>query len=293
MRFKPHLCKSRWEGIFVTSWVLLIDILLFTWLLQRPIDGISFLLILGILISLPLLFHLSYRTWGAFNLEYWLDRDAVHIRWAATHQIIPLNAIQCIVQGGDSTGRMGFFSWPAPFVRSENRKTYRLERFATCPLPDCLLLETAEATFAISPIHFEYFLEAIRDYNQLGPIQVGQVERKHSLASAGWILDNTGAWLIGAGAVGTLFLFGLLMIQYPHLPEMLVFHYNVDGVPDSIRPKSALFLLPMIGLLAFLFNGLSGVWMVFRQQRVGAYLLWGGTLPVQLLVLLALFSLIG
>jgi hypothetical protein len=293
MRFKPHLCRSRWEGIFVTSWIVLIDIMLLTWLVQRPVDGISFLLLLGILVSLPLLFHLGYRTWGAFNLEYWLDRDALHIRWAATHQVIPLNAIQCIVQGGESTGWLYPLSWPAPFVRSENHKTYRLERFATRSLPDCLLLETQEATFAISPMHAESFLDAIRDYNQLGPIQALKVERRHSLANAGWLLDSTGAWLIGAGAVGALFLFGLLMIQYPTLPEMLVFHYNAEGVPDSIRSKNALFLLPTIGFLSFIFNGLGGVWMAFRQQRVGAYLLWGGTLTVQLLVLFALFSLIG
>jgi uncharacterized membrane protein len=82
------------------------------------------------------------------------------------------------------------------------------------------------------------------------------------------------------------------MIQYPSLPDLLVFHYNSDGIPDSIRAKNSLFMLPIIGLLAFLINGAGGVWMAYRQQRLGAYLLWGGTLTVQLLVLLALLSLI-
>ncbi|MEZ4635502.1 MAG: hypothetical protein R2873_31625 [Caldilineaceae bacterium] len=44
------------------SWVVLIDVLLFMWLGRRPTDWVSFVLLMGVLLSVPLLIHLIYRT---------------------------------------------------------------------------------------------------------------------------------------------------------------------------------------------------------------------------------------
>jgi hypothetical protein len=294
MIFKPLPCKSRWEGIFVISWILLIDILLLIWLSRRATDWVSFLMLLGLLASVPLLARLAYRTWGSFNLCYRLDRDALHIYWAATHQIVPLHAVRRVIRSGNEVGGWNPLHWPAPFVRiGKGQRSRRLERFATRSLPQCLLLETDEAIFALSPVSGDVFLEALETYNQLGPIQPLAMERRRPLLGAEHVFDGASLWLAVLSVLGLLLLFGMLMIQYPALPERLVFHYNSEGIPDSIRAKSSLFMLPIIGLLAFLINGAGGIWMAYRQQRLGAYLLWGGTLTVQLLVLLALLSLIA
>jgi hypothetical protein len=294
MIFKPLPCKSRWEGIFVISWILLIDILLLTWLNRRDTDWLSFLMVFALLASLPLLARLAYRTWGSFNLSYRLDRDALHIHWAATHQIVPLQAIRRVIRSGKEIGGWNPLFWPAPFVRTgKGQRARRLERFATRPLPGCLLLETDEAIFALSPVHGDAFLDALETYNQLGPIQPLALERRRPLLGAENVFDGLSLGLAGLSVLGLVLLFGILMIQYPSLPDRLVFHYNSEGVPDSIRAKSSLFMLPIIGLLAFVINGAGGVFMAYRQQRLGSYLLWGGTLTVQLLVLLALLSLIA
>jgi hypothetical protein len=294
MIFKPLPCKSRWEGIFVISWVLLIDSLLLTWMSRRDTDWLSFLMVLALLASLPLLARLVYRTWGSFNLSYRLDRDALHIHWAATHQIVPLRAIRRVIRSGKEIGGWTPLYWPAPFVRTgKGQRARRLERFATRPLPGCLLLETDEAIFALSPAHGDAFLDALETYNQLGPIQPLALERRRPLLGAENVFDGLSLGLAGLSVLGLVLLFGILMIQYPSLPDRLVFHYNSEGVPDSIRAKSSLFMLPIIGLLAFVINGAGGVFMAYRQQRLGSYLLWGGTLTVQLLVLLALLSLIA
>ncbi len=276
------------------SWILLIDVLLFTWMNRRTTDWLSFVLLLGILVSVPLLIHLIYRTWGAFNLSYRLDRDALYIRWAATSQVVPLSAIRRVIRSGNEVKGWAPWHWPSPFVRtSKGQRNRRLERCASRPLPSCLLLETETAIFALSPIRSDAFLEAMDAYHRLGPITMLTQERRRPLVGAESLLDRPGFALLGLGALGVLILFGVLMVQYPGLPERLVTEYSSTGTPDSIRPKSSLFVLPIIGLAAYLVNGVGGVWMAYRQQRLGTYLLWGGTLIVQLLVLLALFSLIG
>ena len=61
--------------------------------------------------------------------------------------------------------------------------------------------------------------------------------------------------------------------------------HRVNSALPAEGPISA------IGLMTWLINGLWGLWMAFRQQRTGAYMLWGGTLIVQICSYMALTSL--
>ena len=90
MVFKPEPCPTRWEGLAAAFWIVLIDLLLVVWAARRPADMLKFLLVIVVVGSLPLLAHLLLRTWGAFTLEYWVDRNAVTVRWAHLRQVIPL-----------------------------------------------------------------------------------------------------------------------------------------------------------------------------------------------------------
>jgi uncharacterized membrane protein len=104
--------------------------------------------------------------------------------------------------------------------------------------------------------------------------------------------DRLGMWLLGVGLLGVLILFGVLMISFPDLPDVLTVRYNSAGLPEEIKEKTALFRLPIIGLLAWGINGVAGLWLLARRQPVGAYMLWGGAVVVQVFTLLALVSLI-
>ena len=294
MVYGPPSERTRWQGLAALSWLVLMDAILLVWLAVKPIDWSSFALLLIFLTTLPMLVHLTVRTWGAFNLEYWLDRNALRVRWAGTCQIIPLHSIQRIVDGADDFSlQPSLLAWPAPYVRVlEGRGGQRLVRLASVPLDRCLLLETDGGIFAISPANPVGFVEELQALNRLGlsrrlPLMREQPTNYYALATE----SAAGRWLLLAGLVCCLALIGFLMIRFPNLQDTLVFHYNRQGVPDSIRPKSALFLLPVIGFLTYLTNTLVGLWLRLRNQPSGAYLFWTGTLLVQALSFLALFSL--
>jgi len=294
MVFRPAPDPSRWEGLAATSGVFLLDAVLLVWLLGRPVDGGSFFLLCGLLLGLLLLLHLLYRTWVVFTLEYWLDRDALHIHWAASSVIIPLPAIEQMVCDGEVPLRRSLHSWPAPFVRRlPDTNDKRWELFASRPPGQSLWVQTANALFAISPAEPEEFLAALQTYHRLGPSHSLTISQKHPrLCHIPVLADGLSRGLLLAGLVGVLILVATLFFSYATLPDLLIFHYSTAGLPDSIRPKNSLFLLPAIGLIVYLVNGLAGLWMVCRRQRMGAHLLWGSTLSVQTLSLLALFSLI-
>ena len=295
MVFKPAICRTRWEGVAVTAWLILIDMLMLIWMWRRPVDWMKFGLILLMVASVPLIIHLAYRTWAAFSLDYWVDRNSITVRWANSRQVIPLDRVRRLIRGGvENLGRTGWLEWPAPYLGGSGRALglLNITMLATRPLSDCLLLETGDAVYALTPADEEGFLTAIQVRHRLGsvtevqPVVVGGTVWDRTIGA-----DPMGAFLFGAGLVGALILFGVLMLSFQDLPDALAFHYNIHGEPDVVRDKTALFLLPFIGLLAWLINGAWGLWMALRKQQTGAYMLWGGAIIVQAFSFLALYSL--
>jgi hypothetical protein len=294
MTFRPWACRTRWEGLIVAFWIILIDLLFLIWMDRRPIDWLKFALILVAVGTLPLLGYVLFRTWALFSLEYWIDRNAVTVHWASFRQVIPLQSVLRVVNGGlPSVTPMPWYQWPAPFIGTTRALGLaNVQMLATRPLEECLLLDTGETVFALSPRRADEFVEALQARYRLGPVATPALERMRSTV---WQRlfgqDQLGPILLAAGLVGTLLLFGMLMVRFPNLPDAMAFHYNSQGLPDVVREKTALFLLPAIGMMAWLINGVWGLWMAFRHERTGAYMLWGGTIIVQICSYMALTSL--
>lgn len=295
MVFKPAPCRTRWEGVAITSWLILIDMLMLIWAWRRPVDWMKFALILLVVLSVPLIVHLAYRTWAVFSLEYWIDRNSVTVHWVNSRLVIPLDRVQRLIRGDvENLGKAGWLEWPGPHLGGKGRALglVNITMLATRPLESCLLLETDDAVYALSPADEDGFLTAVQVRHTLGPVKdVQPALVRGSLWNRTLGVDSTGALLLGAGAAGALILFGVLMLGFQDLPDALAFHYNIYGEPDVVREKTALFLLPFIGLLAWLINGAWGFWMAFRGQRTGAYMLWGGAIIVQVFSFLALYNL--
>lgn len=294
MVFKPTPCATRWEGIAASFWVLLLDLLLIVWAVRRPSDTLKFILIVMVVASVPVVVHLLYRTWAAFTLEYWVDRNAITMRWANYRQIIPLPSIARIVEGRDlAIGPPGILEWPVPYLRTIVVPGGRLQLCATRPTSECLLLDTPAGVFALSPAQPQAFLDLVQERYQMGPaLSLKPALTRQSGLDRLVPSDRLGAWLFGLGLLGVLMLFGVLMISFPDLPDVLTVRYNSAGLPEEIREKSALFRLPIIGLLAWGINGVGGLILLARRQLLGAYMLWGGAIVVQVFTLLALVSLI-
>ena len=297
MVFRPKPCPTRWEGVAVGLWVALIDMLLFVWALRRPVDPLQFIIVVVLALSLPLLAHLLYRTWAAFNLEYWVDRNAVTVRWANTHQVIPMPTIRGITMTGlPVTSGRSLRSWPLPSLRlADQEGPDELNLCATRPAEECVVLETDSGLYALSPADPQQFVATVQERFSMGPTQRLHPHRDRRSPLLGRVLpaDRLGMVLLVGGAVGVLLLFGVVMVTFPNLPDVLTVRYNSAGLPEEIRAKTALFRLPVIGLLAWLINGLVGLALLARQQRTGAYMLWGGAVTVEVVSLLALISLIA
>jgi len=288
MIFKPHRSLTGWQGLLVCLALLALDAWFTVQVARRPLDGVSFLMALAVLLSLPLLAYIAYRTYGAFTLEYWVDRDGVTIIWGPTRHLIPMGDIIRIVRG-DADGSRRWWHWPAPWVSQRKSGRFGIVRsFATQPPAAHLLLVTEAGAYSVTPAQPERFLAALQARHLLGrarvrrPLTIRPPLRDYPL----W-RDRLGLGLLGAGFLLNLALFGLLSWRFPTLPADLPLHFDAAGQPDRIGTRSALFILPTLGLLAWLTNTAWGIWQ-YRRQRLASYLLWGGAAAVQVLALVAL-----
>lgn len=295
MVFRPIADKTRWEGLVVCIWLAMLDGLMLIWAIRRPVDWIKFGLVFLVALSIPLLAYWAYRTWAAFTLEYWMDRNAITVRWANVRQVVPLTAIHRIQQAGVADlGDPGWQYWPAPYLKQgQGVEMDEVFMAATRPLSDCLIFETEAGNFALSPTDTDAFIEAVQARYEMGPAQHMQVEIRRTAYRQQFLGESLlGPVLLGIGLLGVLVLVGVLMVNFPDLPDVLAFQYNSERIPIAVRDKSALFLLPIIAFLTWIVNGIGGVWMSSRRESTGAYMLWGGTIVVQACSLLAMISII-
>jgi len=302
MVFPSKRCTTRWEGLAAVLWIILIDLLLVVRALRRPIDILQFLLILLLVASIPLLLQLGYRTWAAFTLEYWVDRNAVTLHWAQAQQVIPTQSIRQILQDVYlPVEGANLRHWPLPYLRmapvwqgsAALNQPAAVNLCAALPPQQCVVLETDTGIYALSPADPQAFVDALQERYRLGATRaIEPVRTQRSWLGAVFADDKVGTWLIAVGLVALLALFAVLTISFPNLPDVLAVRYNSEGIPEEIREKAALFRLLVIGLLAWSANGMGGMWLSRQGQRIGAHMLWGGAIAVQIFLLLALVSLI-
>lgn len=164
--------------------------------------------------------------------------------------------------------------------------------YATRPLAEQVVLVTAGESYGVSPARPLDFLDALQTRYSLGVARVLPAElRRPPLWTWPLWRDRIALTLIGVGLLGVLLMFGVLCFRFPALSSYLPLHFDVGGMPDRIDAKSGLFVLPLIGLIAWGFNMVAGVWLYRQVQQGAAYLLWGGAVVVQLVAGLALFNL--
>jgi hypothetical protein len=274
------------SGLCLALVIILVDINLIWLAANRPLMLGTFIIGLAVLISLGLLGLLGYWLYGLAQSGYSLDRNALIIHWGPTEQTIPGGQIERVFLGNEIKDRIQFYGgiWPGHCVGyGEVPDTGPTLFYATVPPRQQIYVVTPTLTYGISPADREGFVESLHKRLEMGPTQIVEQSSKRPdfLEWAFW-QDRLGLILLAVGFMAVLALAGLLCFKYPALPHMVPLHFDAVGNPDRLETRGQIFILPLIGLLALLLNGSLGG-LAYRRERMASYLLWGGTILIQVL----------
>lgn len=245
--------------------------------------------------------RLAYWSYGLFNMHYALSRDALVIRWAATRQVIPMGAITHVVKGRSYQTPLAGVRWDGyevghTTILDDAGDLRPALVYATVPPESQVLIMTQALAYAISPADPLAFADDFVQRRRLGARQTLE-ERSFPAPWARLALASdrlSVALLLTAGAV-LAFAFGWLAWHYPDLPARvsLRFAYVVqDGVgmtlPGQSGPKSGVWRLPTVGLLALVANGALAAVAHERGFAVAARMLLACTVLVEIALAIVL-----
>ena len=291
MSFRPLYSRDRIIAALAAALLLLLAALALLAMLHRA-PGPGTVLLGGIFLLLAFLaLLLIYRLWSLHTIDYWVERDAIHIHWQGEEAIIPLPEIETI---GAAPQEMqpSWLHWPLHWLHTDSQHEH-LVSYATQPASQCLAVQTKESVYIISPHDPQQFLAVYEERRAFGPARHLREAIYLSPWRQFWLLNDRLAQALLAGGL----LLGLLVLAYtvwrfPQLPETIAMHFNARGEPDLLSPRRSIFLLPGIALLSGFLNAAIG-FALYEYQRFFSYLLWGISILLQIAFLFIASNLIN
>ncbi len=289
MAFRPISPSDRLLAAFLAILSLGLVLLLTYWLIQQPIGPTSVLIGLGILLLVAFAGLLLFRMWSLRTLDYWVQRDAIHILWRGEIAVIPMEHIRDI-QPAQLQLRPAWLHWPQHWIFTQADP--EIFAYATQPPERSLVILTHDETYLISPQDPSGFIAAFEERRSFGPARHLKPAiyltswRQHWLLHDRWAQGLLGGWLLLGIA-----LLGYVAWHYPQLPDALGLHFNLQGEPDLISPRRAIFLLPGVAMLMGFLNAAIG-FALYDYRRFFTYLLWSVSVLLQILAWYVTFALI-
>jgi Bacterial PH domain len=250
--------------------------------------------IMGLLGLLLLAGALAYRTLAAWTLSYELDRNGLYIIWLGNRAVVPLDQIQSIDLGVVPAHMPWRWMQGIGYYWGQGRTAdgKRLHLFATRPPQRCLLINARDEVYAISPEGHDAFVQDLEQRRNLGATQTltPSFEPSRIFLYSFWNDATVRGLLLGAFVLNLLVL-GVLMARYSALAPVLRMRFDPAGQVADLRPRHQILFLPLAAFGLTLLNIALGI-LVYRRQQLGARLLQGASLIVQILFGIAMLTII-
>lgn len=295
-KWKIDVGRGFGIGIGLMSFIMIVNAALIGVAASRPISLATFVVGLSTIFGFLLVALIAYWVYGLAGASYLLDRNALIIAWGTSKQVIPTGNIERVFTGDDIKEAVRFYGgrWPGHYVGyGELPDEGPTLFYATQSLRRQIFIATPGLVYAISPADREGFLESLRQRLRMGPTQaMEQSSQRPSILDWSIWRDPLGLTLLGASTLALVLLLGMLTVRFPRLPMLIPLHFGSSGSPDRLGSRGEIFLVPLIGLLTLLVNGVLGS-VLYRKHRVASYMLWGGSALVQVLIWTATFGILS
>lgn len=299
-RWKPKPSLGRWIALVLLLAAVALAVFLAlrldrelagspeSWSVDLALYGQVLLLLCALIFAGAL----AYRVGSALTLGYELDRNGLYITWLGNRAVVPLEQIQS-VDVGVRDARLPLFRGLA-YLHGQGRTAdgRRLHLFATQSPDRCLVVYTADEAYVISPADRETFVQDLEQRRNLGATKplAPSFEPSRMFLYAFWNDSTVRVLLLLAFALNLIVL-GFLAMRYQALDPLVQMRFDATGQAADLRPRHQVLFLPLAAFGLSLLNVVIGL-LFYRRQQLGARLLQGASVVVQLLFGIATITII-
>ncbi len=293
--FEPIRRGGEWFHA-VAILVLIVGAVGWAWRsIQVNISEQFLVTLIPLVIFLVLILYLVYKLYSLENARYSIDRNQIILQWGFRIESIPMSDIQWVLLEEDLKTKIPkpLRRWPGAVLGRRRMRDGTPVEFIASTSKSMVLIGTEEQIFAISPQSVNKLLSAYQTLTELGPLIQPEAQSLYStsLISQIW-RDDWARILIFAAILVTIVLSAWVLITIPNREEVSL-GFTSSLVPRSPIDSIRLLLLPFINAMILLTNTLVGVILYRREDYHNfAYLLWGGSVFVGVLFLVALGQLL-
>ena len=240
-------------------------------------------LIVLFLITVPFLF---YRLYSLHRSAYILERGGIQLFWGWRSENIPMDQVKWVYQASDLEvpPQLPWIRWPGAVVGTRRFQRGPIVEFLASDAKDLVIIAVGEGFYAISPHESAEFVQVFNVLTELGMLSPLLTEStRPALVLSEISARRPLVWILLTGALLNISLLVWTLLVIP-TREGISLGFSPTGIPHQPLESVRLILFPIINTTAYLGNLVLGLFL-FRNQdnRLLAYILWGGSILIALL----------
>lgn len=240
-------------------------------------------LIVLFLATVPFLF---YRLYALHRSEYILERGGIQLKWGWRSEDIPMDQVKWVHQAEDleTPPQPPLIRWPGSVIGFRRFLRGPAVEFMASRDKGLVIIAAGEGYYAITPFQANDFVQTYNTLTELGslsllPTQSSRPALLFSEVSA----KKPILWIFLAGAVLNITLLVWTLLVIPSR-EKISLGFRPGGIPHEPLESVRLILFPIINTTAYLGNLVLGLFLFRNEEnRLLAYILWGGSLVIAVL----------
>jgi hypothetical protein len=240
-------------------------------------------LIILFLITVP---FLVYRLYSLHRSEYRLERGGITLAWGWRMEVIPMEDVLWVHQPEDleAAPKPPLMRWPGAVTGKRRFLRGPEVEFMASSARDLVIIAAGESYYAISPENRQDFISAFQELTELGSL----AQLKAQSIRPTLILTEVSGQrplliMILAGALLNISLLIWVLLVIPSRTGISL-GFTPGGTPRESLESVRLILFPIINTTAYLANLVVGLFLYRNpENRLFAYIVWGGSLLVALL----------